>query len=140
MLGPLPPRMDPTPETGPIRRKTVLCIDDEQMIRDVLALHLRRRAYDVETAADGLSAWQLVMNDLNRFDVIITDNQMPQLDGVGLVERLRGVGFRGKILFFSSTLAAHHMERVNGLVDEIVEKGRPVSDLIMTLESMVNGS
>lgn len=119
------------PETTPSSPRRILCVEDEPAVREVLALHLRRQAYEVETAPDGLTAWQRVANDFARFDVIITDNQMPQLSGIDLVAKLREGGYRGKIIFFSSTLPPHSAERLERLrVDAVLEKGRPVSELI----------
>jgi CheY-like chemotaxis protein len=119
---------------APTRRTRVLCVDDEPAIREVLALHLKRNAYDVETAQNGLAALELVMSNPSRFDVVITDNQMPQLDGIHLVQKLRTMGFSGKIVFFSSTLSPHNADQLDGFtVDAIIEKGRPVAELMAAL-------
>lgn len=101
----------------------------------MLSLYLRRHDnYEVETAVHGLAAWDLIAQDPARFDVVITDNQMPQLDGIGLVEKLRASGFPGRIIFFSSTIGPPGTERVSRLsVDALIEKGRPISELMAAL-------
>ena len=101
----------------------------------MLSMYLRRHdKYDVETAAHGQAAWDLIAQDPARFDLVITDNQMPQLDGIGLVEKLRENGFPGRIIFFSSTIAPHGAERVHRLdVDAVIEKGRPITELMTAL-------
>ena len=82
-----------------------------------------------------MEAWHLVSKDLSRFDVVITDNQMPHLEGIDLVEKLRAAGYTGGIVFYSSTLAPQSAERLTRLrVDAIVEKGRPIAELMAALK------
>jgi CheY-like chemotaxis protein len=111
----------------------VLCVDDEPAVRDVLALHLSRQGYEVEIAPDGLSAWHLITAAPQRFDVVITDNQMPHLTGMQLVERLRASGYPGGIVFFSSTVPASSAARLEELRVARVEKGQPIPQLMIAL-------
>jgi CheY-like chemotaxis protein len=116
------------------RPRRILCVDDEPAVRDVIALYLRRCGYDVEIAADGLIALNILAKDPARFDAVITDNQMPNLTGIALVERLRANGYPGHIVFFSSTLPTQSAEQLARLrVDAVVEKGRPLADLMSAL-------
>jgi two-component system NtrC family sensor kinase len=65
----------------------VLIIDDEEDIREVLALSLTDAGYIIQTAADGLQG----MSACQRFDphIVITDIRMPQLDGLQVLERTK---------------------------------------------------
>lgn len=65
----------------------VLVVDDEVNQRMALASVIRRWGYEVETAQDGLDA----LAKLKEFDaeVVVTDLQMPDLDGKGLLDELR---------------------------------------------------
>jgi len=67
--------------------KRVLLCDDEIHILRAAEFKLKRGGYDVEIANDGEEAWQKIQ--VRRPDILITDYQMPRLDGLGLVERLR---------------------------------------------------
>lgn len=128
----------PKPSQSPTR---VLCVDDEPAVRDLLALYLRRSAYEVETAEDGMEAWRKISENPEKFHVVITDNQMPNLEGIDLVERLRAQGFGGRIVFFSSTLAPQSAERLARLrVDAVVEKGRPLTHLMTALRNSLEKS
>ncbi len=119
--------------------KRVLCVDDNPAISEMLALHLRRHAYEVETSPDGLAAWRLISANPTRFDAVITDNQMPHMEGIDLVEKLRANGFPGGIVFFSSTLAPQSAERLARLrIDAVIEKGRPISELITALHRAIS--
>lgn len=115
----------------------ILCVDDEPSLRDVLVLALRQRGHTVAAAEDGLQAWHMLTDPNQRFDVVITDNQMPNMDGVQLAEKLRSAGFPGGIVFFSSTVDATRHQRIASLaIDAIVEKGRPISDLLVALQAI----
>ncbi|HEV7178998.1 MAG TPA: response regulator transcription factor [Candidatus Baltobacteraceae bacterium] len=65
----------------------VAVIDDDRMVREMLALGLSREGYDVQTAADGSAALDLVRT----FDpeVIVLDIMMPKIDGITLLPKLR---------------------------------------------------
>jgi len=67
--------------------KKVLLCDDEVHILRAAEFKLRRAGFDVECAGDGEEAWEAIVRQ--KPDVLVTDCQMPRLDGVGLIERLR---------------------------------------------------
>ncbi|MEO8799454.1 MAG: sigma-54 dependent transcriptional regulator [Polyangiaceae bacterium] len=65
----------------------VLVVDDEERAREALAGLLESAGYAVEMAADGLEALKLIHDAPP--DVVITDLKMPNLDGMGLLAKLR---------------------------------------------------
>ena len=67
--------------------KRVLLCDDEIHILRAAEFKLKRAGYDVQTAGDGQEAWEAIQ--LQKPDILITDCQMPRLDGIGLVQRVR---------------------------------------------------
>ncbi|NQU24601.1 MAG: response regulator [Candidatus Nealsonbacteria bacterium] len=67
--------------------KRILLCDDEIHILRAAEFKLKRAGYDVRTANNGEEAWQAVGQQMP--DILITDYQMPRLDGFGLVQRLR---------------------------------------------------
>lgn len=67
--------------------KRVLLCDDEIHILRAAEFKLKRAGYDVQTAGDGQEGWEAIGKQ--RPDILITDCQMPRLDGIGLVERVR---------------------------------------------------
>ncbi|MCC6174333.1 MAG: response regulator [Chloroflexi bacterium] len=66
---------------------TILFVDDEEQIRRLLSSFLTRRGYAVTTAVDGQEALNLLESE--RPDLVITDVNMPNVDGVELTRRLR---------------------------------------------------
>ncbi len=67
--------------------KTILTIDDSRTMRDMLKLALDDAGYRVVQAEDGLSG--LAALEAHAPDVVITDINMPGLDGFGVIERVR---------------------------------------------------
>jgi CheY-like chemotaxis protein len=116
--------MCPLPQNPQKSDVRILLVDDEPAVRDVLAALLRLQNFKVETASDGLDAWEKLKPDLGSVDVVVTDNQMPRMDGITLISSLRAANFPGKIVVFSSSLTAEKSTRLAALgVDAIVEKG-----------------
>jgi CheY-like chemotaxis protein len=66
---------------------SILVIDDEASIREVLFILLRRDGHDVETVADGLAALERLAE--RDFDLIMTDVRMPGVDGIEFFNRVR---------------------------------------------------
>jgi len=67
--------------------KRVLLCDDEIHILRAAEFKLKKAGYDVHVATDGQEAWEAIQ--LQKPDIVITDYQMPRLDGFALVARLR---------------------------------------------------
>ena len=67
--------------------KKVLLCDDEIPILRAAEFKIKKAGYDVRIASDGQQAWEMIQADCP--DILVTDCQMPRLDGLGLVSRLR---------------------------------------------------
>jgi two-component system, chemotaxis family, chemotaxis protein CheY len=66
----------------------ILTVDDSHSMRALLKMTLCNNGYEVIEAEDGVAALDWL--ERNEVDLIITDINMPRLDGFGLIERLRG--------------------------------------------------
>ena len=69
--------------------RTVLAVDDDQLIRSILTDILEKDRYRVLTASDGMQAFRTVIAESPH--VIITDLVMPKLDGYGLLNALKNI-------------------------------------------------
>ncbi|MCA0027120.1 MULTISPECIES: hybrid sensor histidine kinase/response regulator [unclassified Mesorhizobium] len=72
---------------GPSRRKRVLVIDDSLTVRELQRKMLGNHGYDVEVAVDGMDGWNAVRS--GPFDLVVTDIDMPRMDGIELVSLIR---------------------------------------------------
>ena len=71
----------------PHKKINILVVDDELSIRESLSGWLKRCGYQVDTAADGLTA--LAKAQENHFDIMIIDVKMPEMDGLTLLKKLK---------------------------------------------------
>lgn len=66
----------------------ILAIDDSRTIRDLVTQALVGAGMQVETAVDGIEGVEVFGR--GRFDVVITDLNMPRMNGFGVIEAIRG--------------------------------------------------
>jgi len=112
--------MKQTTHRHPLR---ILCADDNDELVELVADMLRFYGYRVECVYDGAEALALIKKDANRFDLLITDFDMPHLNGHQLVDQARAVGFRGKVLVFSAALSLSDRQRFGQMaVEAIIDK------------------
>ncbi len=79
----------PRPAATSLRRgqPRVLVVDDSRLSREAAARQLAAAGYHPVTADDGFEAWEMMGE--RRFDAVVTDLEMPRLDGLDLIERIR---------------------------------------------------
>jgi two-component system sensor histidine kinase and response regulator WspE len=80
-------RLDAVPRSatsaGQTKRKRVLVVDDSLTVRELERKLIGNGGYDVEVAVDGMDGWNAVR--MGHFDLVITDIDMPRMDGIELV-------------------------------------------------------
>lgn len=69
--------------------QTILVVDDSPTVIKFLAFSLKSKGYQVVSACDGMDALEKMSNLSQNVDLIITDLNMPNLDGYGLIEAVR---------------------------------------------------
>ena len=101
----------------------ILCADDNQELVELVAESLQFYGYRVEWVLDGDDAFKAMTTDPEKFDLLITDMEMPRLDGHELVVQARAAGFRGKVIVFAGALSPSDRERFGALsVEAIIDK------------------
>ena len=80
------PEKAQSPGEPPLR---VLVVDDSDIIRSLIRKTFALFAFDTVEAADGWEALMLLQQDRG-FALLVIDLSMPRLDGLGLIQRLRG--------------------------------------------------
>lgn len=69
--------------------RTALVVDDSFTMRNMVSLSLKEENFDVVVAEDGVDALKQAKG--KKFDVIITDINMPNMNGLELIEKLRAI-------------------------------------------------
>lgn len=65
----------------------ILVVDDSPTIRKFISIALKVKGFEIISAGDGMEALELLPND--SVDLVITDLNMPNIDGFNLIERIR---------------------------------------------------
>ncbi len=71
-----------------LKRKSILVVEDSITSRMLLKNILESAGYDVQTAVDGADAWATLKTE--KFDVVVSDIEMPRMDGFELTAKIRG--------------------------------------------------
>jgi two-component system, NtrC family, response regulator PilR len=82
----------------------ILVVDDEQSLRDVLSIMLKRAGYVVTTAMDGEEAIELVNREI--FDLVITDLRMPKVDGMEILKAVKSTSPETVVLLITAFASA----------------------------------
>lgn len=88
-----------SPKIDPHR---ILVVDDDSDIRHFNADVLTGCGYEVDTAEDGAAAWETIQ--LNNYDLMVTDNNMPNLSGIELLIKLDAAGMSLPTIMATGTL------------------------------------
>jgi DNA-binding response OmpR family regulator len=113
----------------------VLIVDDEPMVRDVLARYLTRSGYIAETAGDGEAA--MAAFDASRPDLVLLDLMLPRIDGFGVFRRIRA---RGSTPVIMLTAKGQETERIAGLelgADDYVAKPFSPREVVARVQAVL---
>jgi two-component system, chemotaxis family, sensor histidine kinase and response regulator WspE len=72
---------------GATRRKRILVVDDSFTVRELQRKLLDHHGYEVDVAVDGVDGWNVLRS--GHFDLVVSDIDMPRMDGIELVGRIR---------------------------------------------------
>lgn len=116
----------------------ILVVDDEDAIRLTLDILLRRRGYDVTTAANGEEALAWVMQQ--RFDLLIVDLKLPGIDGLDVARGVQTWQPSVKILFLTgqSDFTGGAGGTQSGHFDYILKTASPVAVLDRVARTLLN--
>jgi CheY-like chemotaxis protein len=102
---PTPERATPRERLKPGSRETVLFVEDEVALRDLMHRVLAKGGYTVLAAGDGLEALAIVEGHPGRIDIVVTDVIMPRMSGPELATRLRARDPSIRLLYVSGYTA-----------------------------------
>lgn len=99
---------------------TVLYVEDEDMMRESVAMLLKRRFKKVLVAANGLEAIDIYKAE--NPDIVITDLQMPVMDGMELARQIRALGSTPIVVVSAFNDDSHQVSEANGRLLKPIRK------------------
>ena len=114
----------------------ILVVEDEDHLAAGLKLNLELEGYAAEVAQTAREAAELLL-DAARFDAIVLDVMLPDLDGFSLCARLRQSGNYTPVIMLTARAAAE--DRVRGLeagADDYIEKPFDLNELLSSVRSI----
>lgn len=116
----------------------ILVVDDDLYARQALMERLRSRGYQVKGAEDGLQALHHLQRE--RFDLVITDIQMPRMDGVALLREICRHAYAPVIV--QTTLVDGYLQEVlqRAGASGVLVKGESVGELVRMVNTVCRPS
>lgn len=118
--------------------KKVMIVDDCGTTRKLLSYIMKERGYKILTASNGLEALEVLAT--NPIDLVLTDLNMPQMDGVELVKNLRGNDVYKDLPVIMVTTEGGEVDRKTGLeagVNTYLTKPISPQRLIYEIEKLI---
>jgi len=117
---------------------SILVVDDNENIREVLAVILSGSGYRCESAKNGLDAMQRVRQ--SRFDAVVTDLEMPEMDGIALTREIRQQFSSLPVMVMTGHSDEEYRESAfRAGAKEFLSKPFDIPDLIKKLHGMLPG-
>jgi len=115
--------------------RTILVVEDNRDIANLVSMHLKDLNCQVKHAADGLQGLKLVQSQ--KFDLIILDLMLPNIDGIELCQRIRQQSIYTPILMLTSK--SSELDRVLGLevgADDYLTKPFSIRELLARVKAL----
>jgi chemotaxis protein histidine kinase CheA len=121
----------------PSSDRQILVVDDAALMRRRIESSLSPQGYEIATCDDGMEAWQWLQRH-NQPALMITDIEMPHMDGFTLIDRCRQSGFEMPILVISSRLAEEWSRETSRLgATDYLTKGFSTSELVNKVSALL---
>jgi PAS domain S-box-containing protein len=119
----------------------ILLVDDNVFVADTINHLLMRAGHRVTYAQNGEEAWTLCREGDDKFDLIVTDQNMPVLTGLELVRRLRNAGLMLPVILVSGHMATALVDDLVALgVNHVLAKPFTQKELLVVVEAAVTGA
>ena len=119
--------------------KSILCIEDESEMIDLMRLILGRRGYEVRGATSGMDGLRMIREE--KPDLILLDLMMPEMDGWEVYQQIRADEKTRDIPVIVVTAKAQSIDRVLGLhiakVDDYIAKPFSPLELMNSVEKVL---
>ncbi len=119
-------------------RKTILVVDDEQKILDVVRAYLEKEDYKVITALDGEIALNIFQNET--VHLLVLDLMLPKISGIDVCTRIRA---RSSVPIIMLTARSEEEDKIEGIsigADDYLTKPFSVRELVVRVRALIRRS
>ena len=121
-----------------MKQPTILIVDDENDIIDLLSYNLKNNNYNVETACDGSEALLKINNNI---DLILLDVMMPKIDGIEVCKSIKKNPSSKNIPVILLTAKSTSQDEYEGLIsgaDDYIKKPISIKNLLLRIKNILN--
>lgn len=120
-------------------RRKILIAEDEDNLRETLALHLTEEGYETTTAANGNDAIPLLYG--REFHLVVLDLKMPYIDGFQVLKVVKSTFPKTKVIVLTAYADLANITKCRELgADEVIGKPYNLSQLFTTIHDMMAAS
>ena len=121
------------------QEKTILLIDDEEIVINISEMMLKRLGYRVLKANSGYEGLQLFEENKSKIDLIISDFEMPKMNGKEVMDKLRKIDPQIKVMLSSGALTdADEKEVMDQGFNGFIKKPYNMNTLCAKMAEIVN--
>ena len=131
--------LDSSEPPVPVQAERILVVDDDEGIRHIISTVLARAGFEVTAASDGQQAWDALLD--GHYDLLVTDNEMPRLPGIELIERIREEGMSLPVIIASGTFPVEKVRNDPQLqIAAVLPKPFRTGELLNTVRQVLQAS
>jgi len=112
----------------------ILVVDDNQAVRSTVSLMLSHLGYDVSSADSGESALRIFLK--TKFDVVVSDYEMPGMDGVAFACSLKRFSPCTRVVIMTGAGRETVLSRTGAAVDEVLSKPFTMTEIDETIRNV----
>ena len=116
--------------------RRILVVDDDNSVRQLTVNVLARSGYDVEGVKDGAAGWESLQ--ANSYDLIVTDNKMPRVTGIEMIEKLRSACMAIPVIMATGCFPTDELARKPWLTpDAMLQRPHSNDDLLAAVKEIL---
>ncbi|MCM3164901.1 response regulator transcription factor [Metabacillus litoralis] len=118
--------------------RTILIVDDQPEITELLSLYLKKEGFQIIEAHDGMDAFQLIAKE--KIDLMLVDIMMPIIDGYQLIKKVRET-LRVPIIIISAK--QEDQDKIEGLslgADDFIQKPFNPLEVVARVQALLRRS
>jgi two-component system chemotaxis response regulator CheY len=128
------------PNSDQIPRHRILVVDDDNDTRQLSVDVLASSGYNIEIAKDGAAGWKALQSG-NNYDLVVTDNKMPNMTGIEMIARLRSARLTVPVIMATEHLPVREFARKPWLIpDATLQKPFSNNDLLEIVKKLLHAA